>query len=416
MNFARKIARLVRVLIVRWNYARIVKRIRRRGEGVRCKVLFLVNEIAKWKAQSLYDLLESSGRYEPVIGITIADIDVELSTEELVRRKNELYGFFAHKGMRVVMVCEAANRKVLPLRSFRPDIVFLPQPWNLDARNRPSKLSAFALTCYIPYYVANYGDITIDFMQSLHREVWRYFILNKAWEELFTSQMRFGSHAGKVVGLGHTGLDFIYLNSDKNIDDNVVLYAPHWSFSHPRNPNFEGYGTFLWSGKFMLEYARRHPEFKWIFKPHPSLKQKLLLSGAMTKESVESYWRDWSGISTVCETCEYHELFLKAKAMITDSASFLTEFGATGKPLIHLISSETKFAVLPPSRELFGTYYSVHDVDELGKTLARVLEKGDDFKKEERTNALERLGIAKNYAAKRIVEYLDECLGYTQAI
>ena len=83
MNFARKIARLVRVLIVRWNYARIVKRIRRRGEGVRCKVLFLVNEIAKWKAQSLYDLLESSGRYEPVIGITIADIDVELSTEGL---------------------------------------------------------------------------------------------------------------------------------------------------------------------------------------------------------------------------------------------------------------------------------------------------------------------------------------------
>ena len=155
--------------------------------------------------------------------------------------------------------------------------------------------------------------------------------------------MRFGSHEGKVVGLGHTGLDFIYLNSDKNIDDNVVLYAPHWSFSHPRNPNFEGYGTFLWSGKFMLEYARRHPEFKWIFKPHPSLKQKLLLSGAMTKESVESYWRDWSGISTVCETCEYHELFLKAKAMITDSASFLTEFGATGKPLIHLISSETKY-------------------------------------------------------------------------
>ena len=43
------------------------------------KVIFLVNEISKWKAQSLFDLMSQEEKFEPVIALTIADVQKHLS-------------------------------------------------------------------------------------------------------------------------------------------------------------------------------------------------------------------------------------------------------------------------------------------------------------------------------------------------
>ena len=73
------------------------------------------------------------------------------------------------------------------------------------------------------------------------------------------------------------------LKNHKEKEKKYVIYAPHWSIDDNRT----NYATFEWNGKYILEYAKKHPEIKWIFKPHPSLKLRLETQKIMTNEEIE---------------------------------------------------------------------------------------------------------------------------------
>ena len=90
--------------------------------------------------------------------------------------------------------------------------------------------------------------------------------------------------------------------------------------------------------------------------------------------------------------------------MITDCGSFLSEFGSTKKPIIHLINPENKLDM----PELYATYYKVHNLDELSATLYEVLEKGNDYKKDIRIKAVEKANLSGQYAAKNIMDFFDK--------
>ena len=64
------------ILFVRYCYYYNVQRLRKRKKDKKIKVLFLVNEVAKWKAQTLYDLMEESGLYEPEIALTFPETEI----------------------------------------------------------------------------------------------------------------------------------------------------------------------------------------------------------------------------------------------------------------------------------------------------------------------------------------------------
>lgn len=46
----------------------------------------------------------------------------------------------------------------------------------------------------------------------------------------------------------------------------------------------------------MLDWAKCHPEFKWVFKPHPRLKNALIKNNIMSEEEVERYYSEWEKI------------------------------------------------------------------------------------------------------------------------
>ena len=275
-----RVSAALTALAIRASYGIVRRRIRQRKANGKIKVLFMVNEPSKWKTQSLYDLMKESGRYEPVIGVTVMDIDRHLSDAEQQAKMNHTAEFFANRGMSVVRLYDAQNKKVFPVSQFYADIVFYQQPYVLLRDHQPDVVGFDALTCYVPYYVTNYGTRHFDYEFGFHKQVWRYFILN---EDFARAYRRFGwleGYAGKILGLGHTGLDYYYLHRDERCDEGYVIYAPHWAFDHPGNKNLENYSTFLWTGEAILEYAKKHPEFKWVFRPHPSLKVALRNCGA----------------------------------------------------------------------------------------------------------------------------------------
>ena len=398
----------------RANYPKQIARIKRKvSKGERIKVLFLVDELAKWKAASLYSAMREDARFEPVIGLAFPHFTIGFAPRETQKRIDETEKWFLERGYKTIRLYDALKDKLQPLERLKPDIVFYPEVWYSVSLHVPSRISRFALTCYIPYFVPNYVVVSLDCQQEMHRLYWRHFVLNDELAEVYRRATADRIMAGQFVGLGHTMFDGLRDScmNNGNCGKKIVIYAPHWTIDHPNNPSQLKYSTFTVTGRPILEYARSHTEFEWVFKPHPTLYVTLVKTGFMSKDEADGYYSSWEKIGIVCKEGDYMDLFQKSFAMITDCGSFLSEYGATGKPLIHLISSRNDIVPPKPIKALYDTYYKVHDLNEMKTVFADVLEQGNDRNREIRLAAAENLNLVGNNAATNIKDYILGELG-----
>ena len=395
---------------IRANYERDLSRIRARvAAGDKLRVMFHVSDPAKWKLQTLYDKMLSSERFEPFVAVSIWGWHESWPTAEEQARKTEK--FFLDKNMRVEMTYSFEAHKALPLNRFTPDVVFYSQPWDIPAEQEPAVVSRFALTCYVPYYTPNFDFGPVDCMLPFHREIFRYFIMNDKCAEICGSLRGSLPIAGDVVVSGHPMLDN-FSPSDFGVahEDGPVIYAPHWTFPHKDNPNSANISTFLWTGMPMLKYAKSHPEIKWAFKPHPVLKGMLLKSGVMTREAIDAYYSAWESIGESCYDGNYVELFKHSRALVTDCASFLTEYACTGNPIIRMVSP---VAISKPgklSESLYSTYYQVHAPEELEPMLDKILVRREDPNRDARQKAAKEMNLLGIDAAGNVVHYLESLI------
>lgn len=394
--------------IIQRRYEKLIPKLRKKQK---IRVLFLVNENSKWKAQSLYDLMDKTDNFEPIIGLTIADIHVNIPLEEKQRVLQDNLEFFKKRNMNVILTYDSKNDKALDLKQFNVDIVFYQQPYSIPKIQNVDVVSKFALTCYIPYYLADYNNLPLDCEQPLHRNLFRFYVLNKDLENIYKAHLQQkGIYSDNIKGLGHTMLDRIKNTYQPNPSVKTVIYAPHWSISHEKNRNGINISTFDQTGELMLKYAKSHPEINWIFKPHPTLKTALRRIW-MDEDRITKYYGAWESFATCCYDSTYLELFDKSTAMITDCGSFLLEYFCTGKPLVHLISPNCPNLPLPHSKEIWATFYDVKDINNLTSVLDDLLVKNNDYKAAERQAVLSKYNFNKNNAALNILNDLREILG-----
>lgn len=393
---------------VKKNYEILLNNIKsHHSENRKYKVLFLANELSKWKAQSLYDLLDTSDKFEPVVAVTLGDYQWNLKKEMQHKILNDTFSYFRNNGVNCVLAYDLKHNKPIPLKEYSPDFVFYQQPWRIAKNQDIPAVSKFALTFYIPYYVPNYLSPETDYYKQLHQSIFKFYVLNSEWADLHKEFQT--NRIGEICPVGHTMFDEFYLKKDKlndEINENYVIYAPHHSIN-----NFENFATFLWNGLEILEYAKKHPEINWVFKPHPTLKYALIKNKVMTEEQVSEYYAEWEKIGIACYTSDYIDLFFKSKALITDCASFLIEYFCTGKPIIHLISDKATVKVPKTTQEIFDTFYPVRNIEQLYKALDEVIIKGIDKNKQERVNMLQKKELLNNYAAKNIYNDLIKITG-----
>lgn len=385
----------------RFALARVRRKVRR---GKKLRVAFVDTEVAKWKTQSLFDLMAADEHYEPFMLICRRDGDEIKRPEEMRPGVEAALAYFRKKGNRAIDAFDPDDLDLKRICKYKPDLVFYQQTWY--ARNLRQVVGR-ALPCYVPYYVANYGSLVLDGTMDLHRYAAYFFLQSEAWVKALTGWAPWYFYSGKRVAVGHPALDSAFLNPPSPPKAPCVIYAPHFSFITERTSNELGISTFLRNGKEILSYAKAHPEMNWVFKPHPRLKRELVNTGEMSRQEVEAYYAEWATLGTICQDCDYQELFNRATAMVTDCGSFLTEFGATGKPVIHLISSTARVSPMKPSQELYSTYYQVRNFEEMYAAFALVLERGEDPNRERRQSAVRRAALCGNYAAKNIMDFFD---------
>ena len=385
------------------NYKRnfiIQEKVKQRvAKNNKCRVAFYVFEISKWKTDSLYKLLKLDNRFEPFIVLGMTPGRTKFYTEEeLEHRFKKQIQYFQSKGIKVFIGYDIKNHKQIPLKKFNPDIVFYQQHVGNCSENDVQMVNKYALTAYVPYNVPNYLNTKYDY-NIFCSHLWRFYTLNETLKNYYTEIIN--NSIKNIVATGHTALDYFYLNHNIETDNKYVIYAPHFSIMHPAVKTEFYYSTFNLYGDLILEFAKKHPEIQWVFKPHPNLRESLKKM-RIPQECIEAYYNDWAQIGVVCENADYQDLFLNSKAMITDCGSFLTEYFCTGKPLLHLIqpiSINWPGAIMRP---MFNCFYKVYNNNDLLSELERVIVRGDDYKKQERLSILNQLDFANQYAAENI--------------
>lgn len=372
-------------------------------------VFFFVSEIAKWKAQSLYDLMKADSRFSPWICVYPMRKELDLSDEQLTRIIEDKFSYFHDKNMRVVNIWNTA-KKCIDWTTFKHcGLVFYQQTWDVPPAPTPIQISTKYLTFYIPYYLVNNYNKNLELCMSLHRQVFRYIVQSDSVKNFFYKEVSRYKFAGKLVGLGHTSTDG-FQTIVRTKQDFTVIYAPHFSipYNSPDRPLF--YSTFLENGELILKYAKKHTEVKWIFKPHPRLKSELIATGVWRENRINQYYKDWEKIGETCYTADYQELFVNSDLMLTDCGSFLSEYACTKNPIIRLVSPLLKASPNPALEELYSTYYYVHNNAELEDALNLLVVQRIDPNKEVRQKAIEKLGFSNYSAAEKIRDYISRLL------
>lgn len=401
------IRELPQIMIARFRYRHRLREVRSALMSRKLRVLFPVSNHSKWKMQTVFDLMRLSKVFEPVILLTAMDTESTLDVDELRIHLGRIRREFDQLQMKCVCGYDFEKGVCIPVAAFKPDIVFYQQPYGIANVQDPFVASRVALTCYVPYFVQNYGGLDMDCDLFFHRLLWRHFTLSPSWAEAFENYQGSVRRAGRVLGLGHPMLDQLGNSNTEGAEPGFVIYAPHWSCGGIG----ERYSTFLGNGEKMLALARRHPEIRWVFKPHPTLRQKLIEHHFMAPEQIAAYYDAWGKIATSCYDGGYVDLFNRSSVMITDCASFLVEYASTGKPIIHLVAENPVYQPHPISAKLFNTYYQAHDWGEFEKYFETVVLQGLDPKHDVRIAAVKELNLMGTKAGERIVSYLKVILG-----
>ena len=386
---------------IKKNQKKVLKKLRHKYKKEPIRVAFVCFEASKWKCQSLYELLSDSEYFHPFILITKNNAPQNSSKPMTAQEVSDTYKFFKEKGLETFLAFDLESQRPVPVKEFEPDIIFYQQPWYIFTSQGPVVASKFALTCYVPYFVANVSSY-LEYGLRFHRYLYKHYILNKLIFDFYSKNME---NNGKNLRItGHTQLDYFYLNREKidKTEKRYVIYAPHWSINYPP----ENYATFEWNAREILEFAKKHREIEWIFKPHPILKHRLKTQNIMSAVEIENYWGEWAKIGFVHENGDYMDIFSKTRVLITDCGSFLTEFFLTKQPVIHLVS-EKSYPYNPSAEKIVQNYYSVRNTEELKNILELVVLKREDPMREQRENAINELGFKDVFAAKNILKDIE---------
>jgi len=362
--------------------------------------------------QSVLDAMLASPDFEPIVGITLADIDWKQSNDVVQAKHNDVRRYFEARGVNSYSLCDVSRRKVLSPKVVSPDVVFYQQPWDYAKCQHPALVSRYALTCYVQYYVPNIQTLTFDCGSLFTRAVNRFYVLSEAWRRYYEKGMQKVPYACSYVATGHPSLDAYNVEKHTLGGRKVVIYAPHWSITCPGFMNSEHYSTFMANGELILELAKSHPEIDWVFKPHPNLAHALVKSGAWSQDKVDDYYSQWDKLGGSCYTCEYVELFKRSSAMLTDCGSFLSEYPCTGKPLIRMASSACTIPITEVSKLYIASLYNVNSWEELVAVFNDVVINGNDNKREERMKAARDFGILNSSAAANILADIRNQFGY----
>lgn len=385
-------------LVIRPDYANVLKKIKNKYKNhEKIRLAFLVSENSKWNAEELYNLAEKSDIFEPFVLVTLLTY-VHFGDDKTRNNTEENFEFFKNSEKKVYYAYDIKKKEYIDLREFSPDIVFYQQPWGIAENQEITEVSKFALCCNF-HYGLNLFQSKVENL-PFYKKLFLYFVPNEQIADEFKS---FGYSNLKITG-------FPKLDAYKHLKPvqtgiKTVIYAPHFSYS-PKS--ILRIGTFDKTGEKMLKFAKNHPEYNWVFKPHPVLRNELTNDKNYGEEYVKSYWEEWAKIGKIYDQGNYFALFNSSDLLITDCSAFLLEYMPTNRPVIRFEN--------PKSIKLnkFGEFvvsgvYGVKSFKEFENCFNRLLIKNNDERLNQRKKIVDDV-LKNESSSQRILNELKKII------
>lgn len=391
------------------------KRTRRKvKQGEKVKVVFICQVPYIWGCmESVYEAAIKDERFEA----TILAIPNNWDTEEI---SFEAYDFCTEKGYQVINAYDSSNNSFFDLEKFEPDYVFFPRPYDyyLPLHYRSGSVSKYSKTCYIGYgYVAEGGEVLETcYDRAFTSNCYFVFAENDSTREYSVSNHKLSVILGlrRIVKTPFPRFDLLFkwnncepehwIIKKENVNKRII-WTPRWTTDEALGgTNFFAYKDFF------LDYAKRHVDCEFLFRPHPLAFKHFIECGKMTQEQVDEYKRICQEMENIQldERKEYLDSFASADILVSDMSGVVEDFLVTGKPLV-FCSYNQEFN--KASERLLEAFYIPHNVEELTQILEKLI-RDEDPKKELRKKLVEEiLGSTDGMNGERILDYIREDVG-----
>ena len=393
------------------NYRRIIKRLKHKKEPL--NVLFMAIYDSNWKYDSVYKLMLSDPRFNPIILVCPA---VNRGREHMLETMNKCCSSFQKKGYAFVRTYDETTDSYIDAHAYNPDIIFYTNPYEIVIDER-YYLYNFkdSLTCYV-----NYGYINVHHEWAVnlpfHQKVWRYYVECADNFNLIKSYSPIDARNVKVVG--YPMYDAFITGSANGIDWKIkdkklkrIIWSPHHTISNRAEEM--RFSTFELYYELMLQMAKKYKDYiQIVFKPHPLLKNALYNLSGWGKERTDSYYKQWeNGENIAIAEGEYVDLFNSSDAMINDSASFTIEYLYENKPCLFLSNYDRQKDSNVVSLKAFNCWYHAETPEEIERFIRDVVIEGNDTMKERRGMFYDEVLLPPNgcYVADNIIQDIKSC-------
>ena len=339
------------------------------------KVLFVVSQLAKWKTENLYQAMKMHPRFDPMIGVALGIVDYPTMEAE---KLNQLLGYIKEKGYSYTelrLTADIENR-------IKPDIIFYQ-----EASGGINSYIFFTSLHNVLFCYSCYGILTLtekELYNSPYQNIcWQWFVESPLIIDYAKTVM--SNRAKNLVFTGSPISDELLSDKEDFTDPwkpqsqpkKRLIWAPHHTIGIGKEEI--SYGCFLQIAEDMKKLAEKYKDcVQWVFKPHPSLKQKLYYLWG--EERTNAYWAFWAD-SDNCQLEEgkYTALFKYSDAMMHDCASFTVEYLYMQKPCMYLVNGKAH-----PLNDLgsacYDLYYKGHNLDEIELFVNNVIHGVDPMK------------------------------------
>lgn len=384
------------------NYKKILKKIKQKKK---IKIIFLCSESSKWNYSILYNKLKNQENFTPQI-VLYPQIDVLINKDNasIEAQLNKEYKFFKEQNFETTF--GYIKNKYISIKRFKPDIVFYEQPYGLPQEYSIKNVSKFALCMYTPYGY-EILDTLDNYTQHFHKRLHTYFVENEYQVSRYEMYSPKNKENCVVTGcIKMEMLDNATIVENKNTNKINIIYAPH----HSLEQDSLMFATFLDSGKYLLEFAKKHRnEINWIFKPHPRLKYSLIMNNLMTESEVNTYYSKWENLGTIHNTGNYFDIFKNSDAMITDSISFLAEYLPTNKPIIQLTNPK-HYPYNKIGNTIEKVLYKAYSQEEFKQIFDNVILSKNDYLKDNRTSIISEIYDKSKSPSELILNHLKQII------
>jgi len=352
------------------------------------KVVFIAMDIAMWKYDGLYQLMENHPRFDPVILIAPR---INQNEEGMRIDSLKMTDYFKTKEYGIIEGYDFERKVWFDLKeTIKPNIVFYTQPFNNSAVEEKYSIRNLknSLFCYIPYF----------FLIVSKRWAYDSLLQNVAWKVFYPSishrkTARFFAK-NKGVNVCVTGYpiadEILEVNREivnpwkkTNLKTKRIIWAPHHSILENNSLRLS---SFIETHQIFLDLAEKYNnQIQIAFKPHPILLSNLYKHPLWGKLKADTYYEKWENLTNgQLETGKYIDLMLTSDAMIHDSNSFTVEYLYTKKPVMYLTENDHSENLCDFGKLAFNQHYKGLSENEIEGFVLNVILDNKDFKFDKR--------------------------------